>query len=332
MARVGICANGIMRAMRIRMVCPAPPRTLYGNRITALRWARILRKLGHSVSIDTAYEGAPCDVLIALHAKRSAGAVFDFHERHSGKPVIVALTGTDLYRDLKRSREARTALELATRIVALQPLASEELTAAVRPKLRVIYQSVEKTGNAALRSKAAFQVCVAGHLRDVKDPFRAATAVRRLPAESKIRIVHAGAAMDEQMAARARAEEARNARYRWVGEISRSKVRRLIASSHILVLSSRMEGGANVISEAAVDGTPVIASRIPGSIGLLGEDYPGFYPFGQTDALRELLLRAESDAPFYSGLRRRVALIAPLFRPQREVAAWGKLLAEVAPR
>src|SRR5260370_17800024 len=92
-----------------------------------------------------------------------------------------------------------------------------------------------------------------------------------------------------------------------------------------------MEVGANVISEAIVDGTAVLASRIPGSVGLLGADYPGFYPFGDTQALRNLLLRAETDSMFYRELLSRCAKLSPLFRPARERAAWKRLLDEVTP-
>lgn len=320
-----------MRAMRIRIVCPAPRGTLFGNRISALRWAGVLRELGHRVAIETEYDGAACDVLIALHAKRSAAAVLDFDKEQPDRPVIVALTGTDLYRDIHHSRKAERALEIATRLIVLQPLAHQELAPHLREKVRVIYQSVEKTRGAKAPSDSVFQVCVVGHLRHIKDPFRAAMAARELPAASRIEIVHAGAAMDEKMARRARAEEQRNPRYRWLGEIPRAKVRRLIASSHLLVLSSRMEGGANVISEAIVDGTPVLASRISGSVGLLGHDYPGFFPFGDTDALRALLLRAETDPSFYRGLESRCRRLAPLFRPSRERAAWRALIKEITP-
>lgn len=319
----------MMRPVRVRIVCPAPRGTLYGNRISALRWARILRQLGHRVAIETGYAGAPCDLLVALHAKRSAPAVFEFHRRYPDRFVIVALTGTDLYRDIHHSVAARNALDIATRLVVLQPLASDELAPGLRDKVRVIYQSVDRTPAAPLRSDRVFQVCVAGHLRTVKDPFRAAMAVRRLPAGSRIQVVHAGAAMDASMERRARSEVQRNPRYQWLGEIPRARVRRLIASSALLVLSSRMEGGANVVSEAIVDGTPVLASRIPGSVGLLGADYPGFYPFGDTRALRDLLLRAETDSGFYRELQSRCARLAALFRPVRERSAWRKLLDEL---
>ena len=320
--------------MLIRIVCPAPPGSLYGNRVTAERWARILRSLDHRVAIASGYEDERCDVLVALHARRSADAVIRFRRRFPEAPLIVALTGTDLYRDVRRSRRAERTLDAADHIVALQPLAVDELEPRLLGKLRVIYQSAEPTYQSAehapsqvRRSREFFDVCVAGHLRAVKDPFRAAYAVRKLPGNSRIRVLHAGVAIDATMARKARAEETRNSRYRWLGPLSRARTRRVIAQSRILVLSSRMEGGANVISEAVVDGTPVIASRIPGSVGLLGERYPGYFPVGDTAALARLLVRAESDSDFYRSLQSRTKRLAPLFRPADERARWKELLA-----
>lgn len=315
--------------MRIRVVCPAPPGSLYGNRVTALRWAGMLRELGHQVTIVSDYQDEDCDLLIALHARRSGEAALRFRRTRPAALLIVALTGTDLYRDLHRYRMPRRVLETADRIVALQPLAADELDPGVRGKLRVIYQSAEPVRNTRQRAGEFFDICVVGHLRAVKDPFRAAYAARRLPRDSRIRILHAGGARDAAMDARARAEQESNPRYRWLGALSRVKTRRLIAQSRLLVLSSRMEGGANVISEAVVDGTPVLASGIPGSIGLLGADYPGYFPVGDTRKLAELLERAESDAVFYRRLAMHCRKLAPLFRPAKEQEQWKKLLAEI---
>ena len=314
--------------MLIRMICPAPPGSLYGNRVTAERWARLLKELGHRVVIAGDYLDERCDLLIALHARRSAGAVFRYRKRHLRAPLVVALTGTDLYRDLRRFRQPRQVLDLADRVVSLQPLAAAELSRSVKDKLRVIYQSAVPTRGTLRKSRSFFDVSVVGHLRPVKDPFRAAYAVRRMPSGSRIRVLHAGQAMGEAMARQARKEESRNPRYRWLGPLSRARTRRLIAQSRILVLSSRLEGGANVISEAAVDSTPILASRIPGSIGLLGEDYPGYFPTGNIRALTALLARAENDAGFYRELKQGSRRIAPLFLPSEERRRWRELLAE----
>ena len=59
-----------------------------------------------------------------------------------------------------------------------------------------------------------------------------------------------------------------------------------------------MEGGANVVSEALAAGVPVLCSRISGSIGLLGEDYSGYFEVGDTAGLTELMLKCEQDKSF----------------------------------
>ena len=168
-----------------------------------------------------------------------------------------------------------------------------------------------------------------GHLREEKDPFRAALAARGLPAASRITILHAGGAMNQAMARRAFAEGEANPRYRWLGELPRWRVRRLLARCRLMVLSSRMEGGANVISEAAAAGLPVLASAIPGSVGLLGENYPGYFEAGNTGELRKLLARAEEEPAFMARLERHMKRLTPRFEPERETAAWRSLLAEM---
>ena len=311
------------------MACPAPAHSRKGNRVTAVRWARILRSLGHRLTIAAEYEGAPCDLCIALHARRSHQAVVQYHRIYPERPLVVALTGTDLYRDIRTSRRAQESLEHADRLIVLQPKGRAELPPRLRRKVRVIYQSAEPTHVAAVKDRHCFEVCVLGHLRREKDPLRTALALRLLPAESPVRVVHAGDALDPTLAIRLRALTAQDSRYRWIGEVPRWQARRILARSRLLVLSSRMEGGANVISEALVDGVPVVASRIPGSEGMLGERYPGFFPVGDTRALARLLLRAASEPEFYGELKRWCDRLAPLFEPARERETWKRLLREL---
>src|SRR5437667_9355630 len=128
--------------MRIGIITPAPPDSRYGNRITALRWAKILRRLGNRVSILQTYDGKPYDLLVALHARRSHSSIVSFRRHNPKAPVIVALTGTDLYRDIRTNHQAQKSLEIANRIVVLQPKAVEELRPGWREKTRLIYQSV----------------------------------------------------------------------------------------------------------------------------------------------------------------------------------------------
>ncbi len=331
--------------MRIGIVTPAPPDSRYGNRITAVRWAKILRTLGHRVSISQAYGGESYGLLIALHARRSHSSIVSFRRHNPEAPVIVALTGTDLYRDIRANHPARQSLEIATRIVVLQRKAIDELRPGLQDKTRVIYQSVdgarEPASGRTARTRARkperrerfsgnFDVCVIGHLRPVKDPFRTAMAARLLPRTSRIRVLQIGKAMTDAIAARARKEMAVNDRYEWLGEQSRAQVRRILKRSRLCVLSSRMEGGANVLSEAIVASVPILASRIDGNVGILGEEYPGYFSVGDTKQLTQLLTSAETCPEYLTELRMRGESLASLFAPAREEKAWEHLVGEFA--
>ena len=194
--------------MKIRLITPAGPADRNGNGITALRWARILERLDHRVFVDASYRGQACDLLIALHARKSAPSIRLFRKRHPDLPLIVALTGTDLYRDLRTSSAARQSLERATRIIVLQSQAPAELPRRLRRKTRVIYQSASRVRAPAL-PRNEFKVCVIGHLREVKDPLRTAMAARLLPASSRLRVSHVGRALNREMERRARSEAQR---------------------------------------------------------------------------------------------------------------------------
>jgi len=316
--------------MHIEIVTPARAGSTAGNRITAERWAKILKDLGHRVSIVQKYGRSSADMLVVLHARRSHSSIARFRQHHSNKPIVLALTGTDIYRDIHRSARARKSLELADRIIVLQPHALRYLTAGERKKARVIYQSVERFRRQNKSSLGEhFDVCVIGHLRSVKDPFRAAMAARRLPRSSRIRINQVGGALSENMKRRALREMQINKRYRWLGELPRAGALRVTAQSRLCVNSSRIEGGANVLSESIVAGVPVLASRIDGNVGVLGEDYPALFRYGDTGELRDLILRAETDVKFLNDLYKRTKKLAPLFNPTREERAWARLLAEL---
>lgn len=316
--------------MHIVLVTPAPPGSLSGNRATANRWARLLRRLGHRVDVLVDYQGEPCELMVALHAWRSAAAIEKFRRSQPDCPLIVVLTGTDAYRFIhSHPIETMASLVTADRIVGLHRLIADCVPKAERDKVRVIYQSAKPlTGRRP--PQRPFRVCVAGHLRYEKDSLRAAMAVRNLPAASRIQVDAYGKPHTADWAAAAQAEMQANPRYRWHGEIAHGRLRDVYRRSHLLALTSRMEGGANVISEAVMADLPVVASRIHGSIGLLGADYPGYYPGEDAAALRELLLRAESDAVFYQGLQTACAALRPLFTETAEQQGWASLLAELS--
>ena len=313
---------------RIALVTPAGPTRRTGNRISGGRWARILRASGHKVTTLDQYDRQRCDLLIALHARRSHASIRRFRELHPDKPLIVVLTGTDLYRDIHVDEDSRESLRLATRLVVLQRKGLDELAPELHAKTRVIYQSASPyPGRPGDRSRQ-FTVAAVGHMRPEKDPFRTAMAVRSLPSSSRIQVVHIGATLSEDMATRTEREMERNPRYRWLGELPHWKTRQLMARSHLLSVTSRMEGSSNVLCEALASSVPVVASRISGLIGTLGDDYPGYYELGDTAGLKRLLVRAENDLPFYESLAQHCAEVAPLVSPEREIQAWRQLVRE----
>ena len=269
--------------------------------------------------------------MVAIHAWRSADAIRRFKDRYPDRPLILQLSGTDIYQYITEDPEPTLrSLELADRLVALNSLAWRKVPKPLRAKLEVIFQSVPKPAQKHRPSRDRVEISVIGHLRDVKDPLRAAEAARLLPPDSRIRIVQIGRPYTPEWEARAQAEMAANPRYVWRGDVTRGAVQRLLLRSHAMVLSSRSEGGANVVSEAVVAGVPILASRMDGNVGLLGSDYPGYFPVGDSKALARLLRRVETDPKFTARLRRCIARRAPLFRPEREVAAWRKLLRELS--
>ena len=305
--------------MRIAIASPALAVAHHGNRATALRWALILRRFGHEVVLEDEDPGA--ELLIAIHAEKSAAAARLFRERHPDAPLVVALAGTDLYRPEGLSQLALETLARATRIVVLHPRAGETLPEHLRAKARVVVQSAEVPRGLAREPRASFAtggelraVCI-GHLRAVKDPLLAAEAARLLPAGSRARVFHVGAALDPELAARAEAESHTNPRWRWLGALPRAETWKRLALAHVALSTSRSEGGSNVLSEALAARVPPLVSAVPGNLGILGADWPGAFPAGDARALAELLSRFERDGAFRTDLARRVRGLAELVEP-----------------
>lgn len=273
------------------------------------------------------WQGEPCEALIALHAKRSHGSVARYREQRGDAPLIVTLTGTDLYRDLPDSAEARASLELADRVIVLQDAALKELAPQLRRKARVVYQSAAPRVSHHPPAHR-FRITVVAHLRGEKDPMRAAAAFARLPDE-KLELVQIGEALDERFAIEARQRAERDGRYRWLGGMTHARALRWMAQSHVLVVSSVMEGGANVIAEASRIGTPVLASRVSGNIGMLGAHYPGYYALADDAALAALIRRAMSDRRFYRQLKSALRARRALFAPAAERKALVRIVREL---
>ena len=297
------------------IVSPALAAANNGNWHTAARWARQLR--GHCrTEILARWQGQPHELLIALHARRSAASIAAQARALASIPRIVVLTGTDLYRDIRIDTDARRSLELATRLVVLQQCGLDELTPEQRARAAVIVQSASPLQPLVKTSSRLLAVMV-GHLRDEKDPLAFMRAARRLSHRTDIRFEHIGDALDAALgdAARATMRDAPN--YVWRGGLSRPATRQRMRRAHVLVHASKMEGGAQAIIEAVQAGTPVIASRIAGNIGLLGRDWPALFEVGDERRLEPPARARARRACVPGGVDRPCACAVAALQPRR---------------
>ncbi len=275
--------------------------------------------------IEQEWRGASADFLIALHARRSAPSIAAFAERHPQRPLVVVLTGTDLYRDIATDAAAQRSLALASHLVVLQAEGVQALPPGYAAKTMVIYQSARAL-LPGRRSRRHFDLALVGHMRPEKDPLTALRALRRLPADLPLRLFHVGGALDPALAAEVAALGAGDSRYHWLGALSQSATRQRLKRCHLLLLPSLMEGGANVLIEAVSSGVAVLGSDIAGNRGMLGADYPGWFAAGDAAGLAELISRAMCDPAYYARLSRRCAERVSLFSPAQECAAVCSLL------
>ncbi len=306
------------------IVTPGTRSANNGNWRTAVRWAALLRHR-FRVIVQSGWSGQAADALIALHARRSAEAVDRFAADAPGKPIAVVLTGTDLYKDLPGSREAARTLDRADRIVVLQEDALRLLGQPWKARAQVIFQSAPLLA-AKAKPRGRLDAAVIGHLREEKDPRTLFAAVRMLPDGLPIRVRHIGGPLDAALADEARALAAVEPRYRYTGALAHGLTRAALQRAHVLVHPSVVEGGANVIVEAVTAGTPVIASRISGNVGMLGADYAGYFEPRDAKGLRDALVRALEEPAYLARLRAQCKARKPLFRPEAE----GRAVCELA--
>jgi putative glycosyltransferase (TIGR04348 family) len=315
------------------IICPATPQSNNGNWRTAQRWSRMLAPIAR-ITIAQRWQGEPFDLMIALHARRSAESIAQWHEARApasmaGRPpLIVVLTGTDLYRDIRSDPRAQRSLQCADALVVLQDQGPASLPRPARAKATVIYQSggrrrtLPKTG----RHLRALMV---GHLREEKCPQTLFDAARSLRGRADIRIDLVGAALDPGLARRSAATARACPQYRWLGALPHADTLRRIQRAHVVINASSMEGGAHTVLEAVRSGTPVLASRIAGNVGMLGRDYAGYFPYGDAGALARLLQRCRDEPRLLAKLRRQCRARASRFEPRREQRALEALVSRL---
>lgn len=320
---------------QVVIVCPAVRDDNNGNWQTARRWQRMLQP-DYRVHIvqhwPQASSGMDCNndqAMLALHARRSAPSVAAWAQAYPGRGLAVVLTGTDLYQDILTDASAQASLQLAQRLVVLQECAPQSLPAPLHARTRVIFQSTT-TRKMVDKSPRRLRAVMVGHLRDEKSPRTLMDAAHALAPTDNIRIDHIGSAMTPLWQAQAQATAQSCPHYHWWGALAHEQTRRRIQRAHVLVHTSRMEGGAHVVMEAVCSGTPVLASRVPGNVGMLGADYAGYFDWNDSAALVALLRRCRNPHdPLLAQLQKQCAARAPLFAAPAERASLLQLLQQL---
>lgn len=308
----------------VALITPALAAANNGNWQTAQRWARMLAT-NYEVRLAQAWDGMHADAMLALHARRSAPSIAQW--ARTGRPLAVTLTGTDLYRDVPAGDAAALqSLALADRLIVLHEGAPDDVPAEHRAKCVVCFQSTAAR-RALPKTGRHLRALVVGHLRDEKDPRTAFAAMRRLAERGDIRLDHIGAPLDETLGREAQALMREQPHYRWLGALPHASTLRRIQRAHVLVHPSAMEGGAHVVMEAVRCGTPVLASRISGNVGMLGRGYRGYFEPSDAAGLAALLQRLRDDPAMLQGLRAQCDQRSPLFEPAREQATLHDVIA-----
>ena len=236
------------RTMKIAIITPGSEPFLQGlvtgNEVTARRWEEVLRKLGHDPVVLEQYGNEEADLLIALHARKSSASIEAFKESFPAKPLVVAMTGTDLYQDLPDDETVLRSLEIATHIVVLQP-GWARYSQRIAPPEDDSDLSIRASRSCARSRKRPIVSRPASWRIFAMSRTRCSRPKPRPCSESvRVQVVHAGAAGFSEMEKRAKDAATKNARYRWIGPVPHEEARLLIARSHILLLTSHSEGGA----------------------------------------------------------------------------------------
>jgi glycosyltransferase involved in cell wall biosynthesis len=311
----------------VLIASPFGQKTQTGNWQTARRYADHLQDAGYSATLLAEHDGRQplpsCDVAIVLHARRSREVAAALTQ--AATPFAVVLTGTDLYADLQQPDTSafdtcKQTIDEAHLVVTLQSRAAEVLVQILpqtAQKRRVIAQTVPLADPAHwapiynANSGAALTWLISGHVRSEKDPltglagFAQAFPRAHLADGSPTHLTHVGGARDPSAveALVAAASQLPTGSISLLGARPHEEAVGLMKTHHCLIQPSRVEGGALVISEAAAHRLPVLASRIDGHLGLLGEDYPGYFQVGDPTDLARLMRQFAESAAFRDELR-----------------------------
>ncbi len=316
-----------MVLMRVLVTTPYGIDSLQGNTITAKRIVSLLQESDLDAKVvSDGDDFSDADVLLALHARKSAHFIDEFLRLNSEGKVILYLTGTDLYADIPRGCPiSARSMQLVDALVVSQDASLHSVPEQYRSKALAIYTSIQLPEcelNSANEGVPIFS-CI-GHLRAVKQPFMAVKALQLLGAEVQLKLL--GNVVDEGMDDVVRDWQEKDHRFQWLGGVSHEEAIQWSNRSLITLNTSLMEGGANSIGESIVLGVPVLASRVEGNIGMLGGDYAGYFSVDSEQELADLMQRVLHDKVFLEHLRQQVKVRSVMFTRENEKQGWLDLI------
>jgi glycosyltransferase involved in cell wall biosynthesis len=316
--------------MKVLVTTPYARDSLQGNTVTAKRVVSILLETGLDASVisnDDKVEYA--DVIIALHARKSAHFIDDFLALNPAGKVIVYLTGTDLYHDIPNGCQiCERSMSLADVLVVSHELTLNALPEKYRKKAMSVHKSIQLPdflGEEKIEIDPNLFTII-GHLRAVKQPFMAVESMQLLEDSVRVKLVLLGNEIDEDSGEIARSWEAIDSRFQWLGGVEYLQALQWMRRSVATINTSLIEGGANSVGESIMLGVPVLATRIEGNIGMLGEDYAGYFSAESKQELADIMQRVISDADFLAMLREQVRVRKKKFTRENEKQDWMNVL------
>jgi len=316
--------------MKVIVTTPYGRDSLQGNTVTAQRVVSILEESGvDAMMLCMGEEVQGADVMIALHARKSAHYVADFRELNPEGKVIVYLTGTDLYEDIPGGcLVCKESMEQADGLVVSQEASLRSVPKEFLAKTEVVYPSIELpedlSGDCETESDLFLLV---GHMRAVKQPFMAVEALQLL--DDSVRLVLLGNEVDSGMGAMAKEWQGRDPRFEWLGGLGYVETLRWMRRSVVTMNTSLMEGGSNSVGESIVLGVPVLATRIEGNVGMLGADYEGYFEVGDAQGLSDLMCKVLNEPCFLERLRGQVRVRGERFSRKNEASGWMNLIQRI---
>ena len=319
-----------MEIMRVLVTTPYGLDSLQGNTVSAKRIVSLLHEAGlDSEVVSDGSSFADADVLIALHARKSAHFIDAFlHANPEGK-VLLYLTGTDLYSDIPKGCViSDNSMKQADALVVSQEASFHSVPEKYQSKISVIYTSIQLPKHELYASDNGVSIfsCI-GHLRAVKQPFMAVNALQLLDDEVQLKLL--GDVVDEGLDKVAQDWQDKDHRFQWLGSLPHADTMQWMKNSLVTLNTSVMEGGANSVGESIVLGVPVLASRIEGNIGMLGADYDGYFSAEPADGVQELadlMQRVLHDKAFLKHLQRQAQERSTKFTRENEKLGWMNLI------